>query len=138
MVIFYQILIIDPCVSDVNPITSCSRVVKCVIFKELVTKGITHLECVWILIIIENWKYCSKIIFKYVNSVVGPIFNKKKLLKSEVCETHEQCTRSIEKTQTCVYGLFVHVWMLLKWNELRVYILICGSHALFMRPTSTF
>ena len=24
----------------------------------------------------ENWKYYSKIIFKYVNSVVGPIFNK--------------------------------------------------------------
>ena len=30
------------------------RVVKCVIFKELVTKGITPLEYVWILIIIEN------------------------------------------------------------------------------------
>ena len=32
----------------------------------------------------ENWKlklkiekYCSKIIFKYVNSIVGPIFNEK-------------------------------------------------------------
>ena len=25
----------------------------------------------------ENWKYCSKIIFKCVNSVVGPIFNEK-------------------------------------------------------------
>ena len=25
----------------------------------------------------ENWKYCSKIIFKYVNSTVGPIFNEK-------------------------------------------------------------
>ena len=24
-----------------------------------------------------NWKYCSEIIFKCVNSVVGPIFNKK-------------------------------------------------------------
>ena len=23
----------------------------------------------------ENWKYCSKIIFKYVNSIVGSIFN---------------------------------------------------------------
>ena len=23
----------------------------------------------------ENWKYCSKIIFKYVNSAVGSIFN---------------------------------------------------------------
>ena len=26
---------------------------------------------------IENWKYCSKIIFKCVNSAVGPIFNEK-------------------------------------------------------------
>ena len=26
---------------------------------------------------IENWKYCSKIIFKYVNSTVEPIFNEK-------------------------------------------------------------
>ena len=26
---------------------------------------------------IENWKYCNKIIFKYVNSTVGPIFNEK-------------------------------------------------------------
>ena len=25
----------------------------------------------------ENWKYCSKIIFKYVNSTVRPIFNEK-------------------------------------------------------------
>ena len=23
----------------------------------------------------ENWKHCSKIIFKYVNSIVRPIFN---------------------------------------------------------------
>ena len=23
----------------------------------------------------ENWKYGNKIIFKYVNSIVGPIFN---------------------------------------------------------------
>ena len=27
--------------------------------------------------IAENWKYCSKIIFKCVNSTMGPIFNKK-------------------------------------------------------------
>ena len=33
---------------------------------------------VWIEFIVvetENWKYCSKIIFKCVNSTVGPIFN---------------------------------------------------------------
>ena len=28
-----------------------------------------------------NWKYCSKIIFKYVNSIVGPIFNEKLVKK---------------------------------------------------------
>ena len=38
----------------------------------------THYGFVWIEFIVvetENWKYCSKIIFKYVNSIVGPIFN---------------------------------------------------------------
>ena len=38
--------------------------------------------CVWIELILlklktENWKYCSKIIFKCVNSAVRPIFNEK-------------------------------------------------------------
>ena len=28
-----------------------------------------------LLLKIENWKHCSKIIFKRVNSIVGPIFN---------------------------------------------------------------
>ena len=35
-----------------------------------------------------NWKYCSKIIFKCVNSIVKPIFNKK-LLKNVIFETHK-------------------------------------------------
>ena len=30
---------------------------------------------------VENWKYCSKIIFKFVNSTVGPIFNEKVVKK---------------------------------------------------------
>ena len=34
-----------------------------------------HLGSVWIPLIAENWKHYSKIIFKYVNSIVGPIFN---------------------------------------------------------------
>ena len=29
----------------------------------------------WISFIAENWKYCSKIIFKCMNSAVIPIFN---------------------------------------------------------------
>ena len=32
----------------------------------------------------ENWKHCSKIIFKCVNSTVGPIFNEK-INKNEIC-----------------------------------------------------
>ena len=45
----------------------------------------------------ENWKvklktekYCSKIIFKYVNSIVGPIFNKKVTEKCNLW-VREQC-----------------------------------------------
>ena len=50
---------------------------------------------VWIqLIFAKNWKHCSKIIFKYVNSVLGP-FLMKKLLKSGVCGTYEQCTGAL-------------------------------------------
>ena len=44
-----------------------------------------HIGSVWIELIVaenlklktENWKHCSKIIFKCVNSIVGPIFNEK-------------------------------------------------------------
>ena len=42
---------------------------------------------VWIELIIaetENWKYYSKIIFKYVNSIVRPIFNIFKYVNSIV------------------------------------------------------
>ena len=43
---------------------------------------LNDVESVWIELILlklktENWKYCSKIIFKCVNSTVGPIFNEK-------------------------------------------------------------
>ena len=43
---------------------------------------------------IQNWKHYNKIIFKSVKSAVRPIFNKK-LLKSEVCGTHEHCTDAL-------------------------------------------
>ena len=36
---------------------------------------------VWILLIVENWKYCSRIIFKYMNSVMGPVLIKKLIKK---------------------------------------------------------
>ena len=52
-----------------------------------------------------NWKYCSEIIFKCVNSAVGPIFNKK-LLKSVICGTvnSAQCTYAlftVDKVNYC-------------------------------------
>ena len=48
-----------------------------------------------------NWKHCSEIIFKCVNSAVGPIFNKK-LLKSVICRTvnsaHMHCSQLTKST----------------------------------------
>ena len=44
----------------------------------------------------ENWKHCSKIIFKYVNSVVWPIFNEI-FGEKEICGSREQCTRPTGK-----------------------------------------
>ena len=32
----------------------------------------------------ENWKHCNKIIFKCVNSTMGPIFNEK-IDKNKIC-----------------------------------------------------
>ena len=43
-------------------------------YKNLLT-FVLYLGSIWILFIIENWKHCSKIIFKCVNSAVGSIFN---------------------------------------------------------------
>ena len=56
---------------------------------------ILHLRSVWIELILlklktENWKHCSKIIFKCVNSIVGPIFNEK-VDKKWSLWVHEQC-----------------------------------------------
>ena len=42
----------------------------------------------------ENWKHCSKIIFKCVNNTRDP-FLMKVLLKKEVCGSYEQCTGPI-------------------------------------------
>ena len=41
-----------------------------------------------------NWKYCSKIIFKCVDSIAGPIFNKKVVEKWNLW-VHEQCTKAL-------------------------------------------
>ena len=57
------------------------------------------LGSVWIELILlklktENWKHCSKIIFKCVNSVVGPIFNEK-IDKKWNLWVHEQYTDAL-------------------------------------------
>ena len=41
-----------------------------------------------------NWKHCSKIIFKYVNSIVGPIF-KEKVAEKWNLWIREQCTNAL-------------------------------------------
>ena len=57
---------------------------------------------------IENWKHCSKIIFKYINSAVRPIFNEKVAEKWNLW-LHEQCTDALftEKSQH-LRLLFMH------------------------------
>ena len=69
--------------------------------------GFLHTGCVWIELIFAetenwNWKHCSEIIFKCVNSIVGPIFNKKKLLKSVICgtinSTYMHCSQLAKST----------------------------------------
>ena len=52
----------------------------------------------------ENWKlktekYCSKIIFKYMNSIVGPIFNEKVTEKWNLW-IYEQIGEKSKKSQT--------------------------------------
>ena len=47
----------------------------------------------------ENWKHCSKIVFKCVNSAVGPIFNEK-IDKKWNLWVREQC----------IYALFTENW----------------------------
>ena len=71
---------------------------------------VTHLGSVWIGLILLKlktycWNHCSKIIFKCVNSIVGPIFNEKVAKKWNLW-VHEQyimhCLR--QKSQ--------HLWLL--------------------------
>ena len=52
---------------------------------------------------IENWKYCSKIIFKCVNSIMGPSF-KEKFAKIHTCRSCEQYIEPKKNTNT--KGLF--------------------------------
>ena len=47
---------------------------------QILPKGKTYrhyVYFVWISLIVKNWKYCNKIIFKYVNNVIRPSFKEK-------------------------------------------------------------
>ena len=55
----------------------------------------------------ENWKHCSKIIFKCVNSIVGPIFN--------IFLIREQCMHSV----WTVYTLFITVKIVSQSQQMR-------------------
>ena len=57
-----------------------------------------NIVSVWILFIVENWKCYSKIIFKYVNSIVRPSF-KVRFIFFHTCESHKQCIGPNQKTQ---------------------------------------
>ena len=66
--------------------------------------GESLLESVWIHLIFDeienwNWKHYSEIIFKCVNSAVGPIFNEK---VAEKCNLWDPWT---------VHGCTVHSWL---------------------------
>ena len=64
--------------------------------------------CVWIELIFTetenwNWKHCSEIIFKCVNSVVGPIFNKKVAKKCNLWdpEQYTYALFTVDKVNYC-------------------------------------
>ena len=66
---------------------------------------------IWIELILlklktENWKHCSKIIFKCVNSIVGPIFNEKVTEKWNLW-VHEQYTDALFTAEKSTFAVTV-------------------------------
>ena len=55
----------------------------------------------------ENWKHCSKIIFKCVNSTVGPIFNEK-IVKKWYLWIRKQCTDTLFTIEKSTFADTVH------------------------------
>ena len=70
----------------------------------------------------ENWKHCSKIIFKCVNSIVDP-FLMKKLLKNVICETRQQCTDILftaNLVKRCGWNkkkIYIYIYIYMKMRE---------------------
>ena len=52
-----------------------------------------------LLLKIEKWKHCNKIIFKCADSVARPSF-KEKFTEIRTCKSHEQYMRPTQKMQT--------------------------------------
>ena len=65
------------------------------------------MECVWIPLITENWKHSNKIIFKYVNSIMGFSFEVV-FVENSTCRSHEQCTRPTTKCGMELKSAFQH------------------------------
>ena len=66
-----------------------------------------YLECVWIPLTTENWKHGNKIIFKYVNSIMGFSFEVV-FVENSTCMSHEQCTRPTTKCGMELKSAFQH------------------------------
>ena len=91
---------------------------------------------------IENWKHCSKIIFKCVNSAMRPIFNEKIVEKWSLW-VREQCTDALlmedlvnncgwgkkreEKTRTWKKKGYLVGWIHWYWAGC-VYKYVCGFY----------
>ena len=55
----------------------------------------------------ENWKHYSKIIFKCVNSTVGPIFNEKNVKKCYLWG-RKQCTNALFMVEKSTFAATIH------------------------------
>ena len=78
----------------------------------------------------EIWKYCSKIIFKRVNSIVKSIFNEN-FTKKEVYGSREQCTGLIDKRKHEMQALKMLSKLYLSvrlWIEFSTFAFLAGSH----------
>ena len=64
----------------------------------------------------ENWKHCSKIIFKYMNSL-WDLFLMKKLLKSEICGSMNSAQVHCSPWKSQQMGLlFMNSSRITPWN----------------------
>ena len=83
-----------------------------------------HIGSVWIELIFAeienwNWKHCSKIIFKCVNSAVRLNF-KEKFVEIRNFESHEQCTEPTQKSadmQVLCFQCNPNILYTMKWSR---------------------